>query len=165
VRPRQLAIGLLAASLLAALGDTAAVAAGAAGAAGAGGADGAAAGSARAPWSVSVQAARFVSAHAAVAAPARMLVYAQEWALWPSRGSLPAGSVIVQLSNRGQDAHDLRIRRLRHGRMTGRAQGVAVTSSGRLRQGIWHLRRGTYELYCSMPGHVRLGMHARLVVR
>jgi len=28
----------------------------------------------------------------------------------------------------------------------------------------WHLGPGTYELYCSLPGHMRRGMHARLVV-
>jgi hypothetical protein len=99
------------------------------------------------------------------AAPARMLVYAQEWSLWPSRASLPAGSVTVQLSNRGQDAHDLRIRRLRRGRMTGRTQSLAVTRSGAIREATWSLRRGTYELYCSLPGHLHRGMRVRLVVR
>ncbi len=98
-------------------------------------------------------------------APARMLVDAQEWSLWPSRSSLPAGRVVVQLWNRGQDAHDLRIRRLRRGLMSGRAQGVRVTQSGRLSQATWQLAKGSYELYCSMPGHLQRGMHARLTVR
>jgi hypothetical protein len=98
--------------------------------------------------------------------PARMLVYAQEWSLYPSRPSVPAGRVLVQLWNRGEDAHDLRIRRLdRHGHMVGRAQGVRVTQSGQLRQGSWRLKPGHYELYCSMPGHLKLGMHSRLLVR
>jgi Sulfocyanin (SoxE) domain len=98
-------------------------------------------------------------------APSRMLVYAQEWSLWPSRSSLPPGAVIVQLSNRGMDAHDLRIRRLVHGHLTGRTQGVAVTQSGGLSQATWHLSPGRYMLYCSMPGHYKKGMHTRLVVR
>jgi hypothetical protein len=99
-------------------------------------------------------------------APARMLVYAQEWSLWPSRTSLPARRVVVQLWNRGQDAHDLRIRRLgSHGRMVGPAQGVAVTQSGKLSEARWRLRPGRYELYCSMPGHMKLGMHFRLRVQ
>jgi hypothetical protein len=98
--------------------------------------------------------------------PARMLVYAQEWSLYPSRGAIPAGRVVVQLWNRGQDAHDVRIRRLdRHGHMIGRPQGVRVTQSGRLREASWRLTPGRYELYCSMPGHLRLGMHSRLLVR
>ncbi len=98
-------------------------------------------------------------------APSRLLVYAQEWSLWPSRPSLHAGRVIVQLWNRGQDAHDLRIRRLSRGVMVGRAQGAAVTQSGKLSQATWHLSPGTYELYCSMPGHLKRGMHTRIAVR
>ncbi len=51
--------------------------------------------------------------------------------LTASRTSLHAGRVIVQLWNRGQDPHDLRIRSLdRRGRMTRRAQGLGVTVSG-----------------------------------
>jgi hypothetical protein len=98
-------------------------------------------------------------------APARLLVYAQEWSLWPSRPSLPAGRVIVQLWNRGQDAHDLRIRLLHHGAMVGRTQGAAVTQSGRLSQATWSLRPGSYELYCSMPGHMKRGMRTRITIR
>ncbi len=97
--------------------------------------------------------------------PARLLVYAQEWSLWPSRPSVKAGTVIVQLWNRGQDAHDLRIRRLSRGAMVGRTQGDAVTQSGKLSQATWRLSPGTYELYCSMPGHLSEGMHTRITVR
>lgn len=98
-------------------------------------------------------------------APARLLVYAQEWSLWPSRQTVPAGRVLVALSNRGQDAHDIRIQRLRGGHTTGRAQGVGVTQSGLIRDGSWRLGPGRYELFCSLPGHRGLGMHATLVVR
>jgi len=97
--------------------------------------------------------------------PARLLVYAQEWSLWSSRASLPPGQVIVQLANRGQDSHDLRIRRLRDGRMSGRAQSLRPTLSGSLGQATWRLRPGRYELYCSMPGHLKKGMHSTVVVR
>jgi uncharacterized cupredoxin-like copper-binding protein len=102
----------------------------------------------------------------AARAPGRLLVYAQEWSLWPSRSSIKAGQVIVQLWNRGQDAHNLQIRRLNsRGAMVGRAQGAGVTQSGLVRQASWHLGPGTYELYCSMPGHLKAGMHTRLSVR
>jgi hypothetical protein len=110
-------------------------------------------------------AAKVASDGGAARAPARLLVYAQEWSLWPSRPSLPAGHVIVQLWNRGQDAHDLRIRRLRHGVMVGRTQGAAVTQSGRLSQSRWSLGPGTYQLYCSMPGHMKRGMRTRITIR
>ncbi len=107
-----------------------------------------------------------VGAAAARRPAARMLVYAQEWSLWPSRTSAPAGRVVVQLWNRGQDAHDLQIRRLdAHGHMVGAAQAVGVTQSGALRQATWRLGAGHYELYCSMPGHLKRGMHAKFVVR
>jgi uncharacterized cupredoxin-like copper-binding protein len=98
--------------------------------------------------------------------PARMLVYAQEWSLTPSRASVPAGKVTVQLWNRGEDAHDLRIRRLDStGTMVGRTQGVALTQSGGLHQATWKLGAGTYEMYCSLPGHLMRGMHVRITVR
>jgi hypothetical protein len=99
-------------------------------------------------------------------APAHMLVYAQEWSLWPSRTTLPSGKVAVQLWNRGQDAHDLRIRRVnRDGHMIGRALGAPVTLSGNISDVSWTLRPGVYELYCSMPGHRARGMHVRVRVR
>jgi plastocyanin len=91
--------------------------------------------------------------------PARMLVYAKEWSLWPSRTSLPAGRVTVQLYNRGEDAHDLRIRRRGH-----TVGAVAVTQSGELGQATWRLGPGIYELYCSLSGHRAKGMHVTLRV-
>jgi plastocyanin len=103
---------------------------------------------------------------ARAAAPARLLVYAQEWSLWPSRTSVPAGTVIVQLWNRGQDSHDLRIRRLNaHGHMIGPILGaVRITPSGQVSQATWHLRAGRYEIYCSLPGHLMMGMRTRFTV-
>jgi hypothetical protein len=107
-----------------------------------------------------------IGAGASTRPPSRMLVYAQEWSLWPSRTSLPAGRVIVQLWNRGQDAHDLRIRRLdRHGRMSGPAQRLGVTESGAIGEASWRVGPGRYELYCSMPRHLQHGMRTRLLVR
>lgn len=99
-------------------------------------------------------------------APSNLLVDAQEWSLWPSRTSLPAGTVIVQLWNRGQDQHDLRIRRLNtHGQMVGKVLGaVKITNPGQVSQATWHLKAGHYEIYCSMPGHLKLGMHTRITV-
>ncbi len=97
---------------------------------------------------------------------AHVLAYAQEWSLWPSRTSVPAGRVVVQLWNRGQDAHDVRIRHVdRRGHMSGTVQGVSVTASGGLGQASWQLRPGRYELYCSLPGHRQQGMRAVITVR
>ena len=52
------------------------------------------------------------------------------------------------------------------GRPDGRAgarQG-SRTLPGKISQATWHLRAGRYELFCSMPGHMALGMHANLRV-
>jgi hypothetical protein len=88
-----------------------------------------------------------------------MLVTAREWSLTLSRGSVPAGRLTVQLYDRGQDAHNLNLRRVVRGhRLAGRAQRVALTQSGGLTQASWRLAPGRYELYCSLPGHAKLGM-------
>ncbi|HTW12253.1 MAG TPA: hypothetical protein VME01_05895 [Solirubrobacteraceae bacterium] len=99
-------------------------------------------------------------------APANLLIYAQEWSLWPSRTSVPAGTIYVQLWNRGQDAHDTWVRRLnKAGQMVGPVlEKVPVTLPGKISQATWHLKAGRYELFCSMPGHMKLGMHAKLTV-
>lgn len=98
---------------------------------------------------------------------AHLLVYAQEWSLWPSSTRVPAGTVDVELWNRGQDAHDLRVRRVdSQAMMTGRVLGrVHSTPSGKISDAVWHLRPGRYELYCSMPGHLQMGMHVDITVR
>ncbi|HWE58653.1 MAG TPA: plastocyanin/azurin family copper-binding protein [Solirubrobacteraceae bacterium] len=99
-------------------------------------------------------------------APANLLINAQEWSLWPSRSSVPAGTVYVELWNRGQDMHDTMIRRVNAaGQMVGQIDGrVKVTMPGHISDATWHLKAGHYELYCSMPGHLQLGMHAKLTV-
>ena len=99
-------------------------------------------------------------------APQHLLIYAQEWSLWPSRTKLTAGTIDVQLWNRGEDAHDTRVRRLNsQGVMVGPVlAGVSVTPSGAIHTAVWHLKPGKYEIYCSLPGHLMMGMHAKLSV-
>ncbi len=79
---------------------------------------------------------------------------------------MPAGTVLVELWNRGQDIHDTWIRRLNAaGQMVGPVLGrVPRTLPGQISQATWHLKAGRYELFCSMPGHMALGMHANLRV-
>jgi plastocyanin len=98
--------------------------------------------------------------------PTHLLIDAQEFSLWPSRSSVPAGTVLVELWNRGQDIHDTWIRRLNAaGQMVGPVLGrVPKTLPGKISQATWHLKAGRYELFCSMPGHMALGMHANLRV-
>jgi plastocyanin len=107
-----------------------------------------------------------VAAAAKHRAPVHLMIEAQEWSLWPSRSRLPAGTVLVELWNRGQDMHDAWIRRLNAaGQMVGPVLGrVRVTRPGQISQATWRLKAGRYELFCSMPGHMDLGMHAKLTV-
>jgi uncharacterized cupredoxin-like copper-binding protein len=128
-------------------------------------------GSLGAAASAGAAAARVVAADSAHARtyPARLLVYAQEYSLQPSRTTVPAGTVIVQLWNRGMDPHDLRIRRHRPGggdeAMYGKVLGaVKLTTPGKVSTATWTLKPGFYELYCSLPGHLAMGMHVDLRV-
>ena len=79
---------------------------------------------------------------------------------------VPAGTIYVELWNRGQDTHDTWVRRLNsHGTMVGPVlDKVKQTLPGHISHATWHLKAGKYELFCSMPGHMKLGMHARLTV-
>ena len=92
----------------------------------------------------------------------RLLVTADEWSLGLSRSVLDPGHAIVQLYNRGEDAHDLRIRRVGRSHVTigpETAPGEVSELTRRLRSG----RR--YKLWCSLAGHKELGMRAELRVR
>lgn len=103
-------------------------------------------------------------------APARLLVTASEWRLTLSRRELLRGAAVVQLHNRGEDAHDLRLRRVpphRSGRPPAPQPAVSVpeTPSGSVTEVETHLPSGRYRLWCSLPGHRRAGMRATMRVR
>jgi plastocyanin len=107
-----------------------------------------------------------VIAPAASAAPARMLVTADEWMLLTSRQSVKAGLLQLQLYNRGEDAHDIAARRVdRLGKRTGRTFRVRETPPSELTEATWRLRSGKYRLWCTLRGHESAGMRARLRVR
>jgi uncharacterized cupredoxin-like copper-binding protein len=92
----------------------------------------------------------------AEAAPSRLLVEAREFNLVLSRPSVNAGGAIVQLVNRGEDPHDLRI---------GRRGSISETLPGDVGEWSGRLRRGRYRLWCTLEGHRSLGMRATLRVR
>ncbi|HEV3284445.1 MAG TPA: hypothetical protein VG010_09580 [Solirubrobacteraceae bacterium] len=99
--------------------------------------------------------------HHARSLPSALGVREHEYRIGLSRLSVSAGTVIVELDNEGQDAHDLRVAPV------GSEQPVLsfaeLRSGGRATQTVT-LRRGTYRLWCSLPGHEAAGMRALLRV-
>ena len=83
-----------------------------------------------------------------------------EYRLVLSRGSIRAGTLDLEELDGGSDPHDLRLRR----------EGGGPTIYGRLLNpghrwdAVVHLSPGTYRLWCSLPEHAKLGMHAVLRV-
>jgi hypothetical protein len=107
-------------------------------------------------------AAFLIAAASAPGAPsARLLVNAKEWSLITSRQTLHAGAAQIQLYNAGEDAHDLRLKRV-GGTHT---LSIGATRPGELGELRAVLRPGRWRLWCSLPGHARKGMRATLVVR
>ncbi len=98
---------------------------------------------------------------AAAPPPARVQVVAQEFSFVLSRQSIKAGLATIELRNAGQDAHDLRMRRLGGKRV----YAWPVTQAGRVVDETVRLRPGRYVLYCSLADHRARGMVAMLVVR
>ncbi len=94
--------------------------------------------------------------------PARVQVSATEFQLVLSRGAIKAGPAIVELVNRGEDEHDLALRRLGAGAVTRRIGTVAPGGVGELSA---RLRPGRFVLWCTLADHRARGMRATLVVR
>jgi hypothetical protein len=93
--------------------------------------------------------------------PARLLAFASEFHLGASRSSAPAGVLVAELKNNGEDDHDLAVRNPR-GRIIASTGVVRHGALGRLRV---RLRPGRYVLVCTLADHEALGMRAVLVVR
>jgi plastocyanin len=94
--------------------------------------------------------------------PGRVQVVAKEFRLLPSRYVLQAGPTIVELVNAGEDPHDLALRRLVPG---GRTIRMHVVQPGQVARMSVDLRKGRYDVWCTVANHRSLGMRARLVVR
>lgn len=92
--------------------------------------------------------------------PARVQVVAQEFRYSLSRTTVRAGRVIVELVNRGQDTHDLDLRRIGGTRIV----RFPSVQPGQVVDRELKLVPGRYLLWCAMPGHRELGMHAVLRV-
>lgn len=93
--------------------------------------------------------------------PSRVLVTASEWNFVLSQPKLPPGPTILQIYNRGEDPHNLRIRRANGGPV----RRIGQQEPGATGQLEFRLQRGKrYRLWCSLPNHRGLGMKATLKV-
>lgn len=97
---------------------------------------------------------------ASASSPGRLFVNAKEFSLVLSRQKLAAGSARIQLYNAGEDAHDLRLKRVGGTRTL----SIRETTPGNVTELRTVLRSGTWKLWCSLPGHAQAGMRATLHV-
>jgi hypothetical protein len=98
--------------------------------------------------------------------PARLLVSADEHSLRLSRQTIPAGPALIEYLNRGEDPHDLRLRRIAGpGVSARRTFAVPEIPSGDLGELEARLASGRYRMWCSLPGHEQAGMRAKLRVK
>ena len=96
-------------------------------------------------------------------APARLLVAGDEYSITLSRGSVMHGQALIQFVNRGEDPHDLKLKRI--SRSSSRTVSAPELRPGGLVQLDTRLRAGHYRLWCSLPQHRERGMLAVLTVR
>ena len=99
----------------------------------------------------------------AATAPSRVLVEATEFRFTLSRTAVKPGSAIVQLAIRGEDPHDLKLRKLGAARAS--IASVPETLPGGVAEWRGKLTKGRWELYCSIQGHKAAGMRTVLNVR
>jgi plastocyanin len=88
-------------------------------------------------------------------------VISKEYSFTLSRPEVPAGPVIVEFLNRGEDTHNLHL---------AEASGTEAGAFPNTQPGVHEdlqidMRPGSYTLFCSLPGHEAKGMKATLVVR
>jgi plastocyanin len=87
-------------------------------------------------------------------------VTAVEYSFTLSRTTVPAGKVVLQFVNHGQDEHNLNAAP-QEGPLAGH---IADTPAGGVVDEEVELRPGTYTLFCSLPEHAKKGMKATLTV-
>lgn len=91
----------------------------------------------------------------------RLGVKAVEWSYTLSRPEVPAGEVIVELNNMGEDPHNLNLE-LEDG--SGPEQSVPVAGPSAQSKVKFDLPAGAYRLWCSLDEHEERGMKATLLV-
>jgi plastocyanin len=94
--------------------------------------------------------------------PARLQVSAKEFSFTLSHASAPAGKLVLELVNAGQDEHNLHIRPAAGGPDVG---ALPTLLAGHHEDMEFDLPAGTYTLYCGIPAHEGLGMRATFTVQ
>lgn len=91
----------------------------------------------------------------------RVQVLAKEYSFTLSRTEVPAGKIIVEFVNGGEDPHNLHLEEA----PAGNEAGAFPTSSPKTHADLaFELRAGSYTLFCALPEHEAKGMKATLVV-
>jgi hypothetical protein len=93
--------------------------------------------------------------------PARVQVVAEEYSFALSRRTITSGRAVLELTNFGEDPHDLRLRRLARGAPMLKLREVEPGQQAELRA---RLAPGRFVLWCSLADHRARGMEARLTV-
>jgi hypothetical protein len=115
---------------------------------------------ARTPPAVGAVARQNVDPNAQTAFNSHLQVTEIEYRLILSRGVVKAGPVDLEAIDAGMDPHDLRLRHSGNGPELAAPQ----LTSGQRWDGVVNLKPGVYRLWCSLPEHAKLGMHATLQV-
>ncbi len=87
-------------------------------------------------------------------------VIAFEYGFTLSRATVPAGKVVFDFVNHGQDAHNLNVQ---SGEEPVLGSFANTPSEGVGEQQLI-MRPGSYTLFCSLPEHEQRGMKATLIV-
>lgn len=87
----------------------------------------------------------------------------REWTITPYRTSVPPGLVRFNVTNFGEDGHNLTVVRATDGKVL--AASPEIRSEKQFTVRVTLKRRGTYRLYCTLPGHKGLGMKSKVRVK
>jgi plastocyanin len=87
----------------------------------------------------------------------------REFTITPYRRSVPPGLVRFNVTNFGEDGHNLVVIRAADGKRL--AESPEIRSEKQYTLRVRLKKRGTYRLYCTIPGHKRLGMKSKIAVK
>lgn len=91
----------------------------------------------------------------------RLGVKAVEWSYTLSRPEVPAGEVVVELNNMGEDPHNLNLQLEDE---SGPEEKITTVGPGVQGKAKFNLPAGEYRLWCDLDGHEAAGMKATLLV-